>query len=35
VAELFFLKTKKIANIEYEQIIADRYLFSPFANESS
>jgi hypothetical protein len=35
VVESVSLNTKTIPDIEYEQVIADRYLFSSFPNESS
>ncbi len=34
-AESFSLKIERISDVEYEQVIADRYLFSSFFNESS
>jgi hypothetical protein len=35
VAESFLLKIERISDVEYEQVIADRYLFSTYSNESS
>jgi hypothetical protein len=35
VSELFSAKQTSLADTEYEQVIAKRYLFAPFANEST